>query len=118
QNISQLANSDQTNPMRKTIPILSLIAALSGLTSAVNAQVVVWHDDIDQQPIGVTSATNGYGAVAWNFSGAGYGDPVVCVANDAPDTALQPHGDTNNCAMTFIPDFGTTADNFGLEINW
>jgi hypothetical protein len=93
-------------------------AAIALLPTTTLAQLVVWHDDFDQQPIGANSTDATYGAVAWNFSGAGYGNPVVWVTNDAPDTALQPDGDTNNCAMTFIPDFGGTADNFGLEINW
>lgn len=105
--------------MHKTIP---LIAALCGLTAAANAQTNVWHDDFDQFPVGANSAdttgTNLYGAVAFNFSGGGYGNPYICITNDLQDT-LNGYTGTNNCAMLFDTDPSVYPNplNFGLRIN-
>jgi hypothetical protein len=88
------------------------------LPQGASAQTVVWHDDFDQQPLGANSTGGTYGAVAFNFTSAGYGDPTVIITNDLPDT-LGGYTGTNNCAFTFdtnTNDF-PSALNFGLEIN-
>src|SRR6266568_5608836 len=108
--------------MRKAILRLSLIAVLSGLTIATHAgDIVVWHDDFDQFPVGSNSDDATYGAVAYNFTAAGFGHPRVVITNDLPDTlSLEPsYTHTNNCAFLFETDpvAWTNALNFGLRIN-
>lgn len=110
--------------MKKTFLHISLIAALSGWTIAVDAQTNVWHDDFDQFPIGANSAStnNPYGSVPFNFTAAGVGDPYVCITNDLPDNlpGLEPsYTHTNNCAFTFDTDTNDYPQvlNFGVAIN-
>jgi hypothetical protein len=91
--------------MRKIIPTISLIAALSGLSGTANAQLVVWGDNFN-------SATNPYGGVAWNFSGAGVGNPQVIITNDLPAVPS-----TQNLAFTFDCSSGATL-NFGWETSF
>src|SRR5579871_5637578 len=101
---------------------LSLLAAICGFAMSANAQTNnVWHDDFDQFPIGANSTDGTYGSVPFNFSGAGYGNPVVVITNDMPDTlstdASYTH--TNNCAFIFDtnPSDFPNALNFGVAIN-
>lgn len=101
---------------------LSLIVVLSGMAGAANAQTNFWHDDFDQFPVGANSASNSYGAVAFNFTSADYGHPLVMITNNLPDTlpGLEPsYTHTNNCAFTFItdPSIYPNALNFGLAMN-
>lgn len=108
------------NQMLKTIP---LVAALAGTSLAAKAQTNVWVDDFNTATLfsGTDPGnTNGvYGAVAWNFSGAGYGNPAVVLTNDLPDV-LPGSTDTNNVAFLFDtdPSHYPNALNFGLRINW
>lgn len=102
--------------MRKTLHRLLSIVALGGLTAAANAQIVVWQDDFDQQPVGANSADNTYGRIAYNFAGAGVGNPRVVITNGNSS----PFGNSvNYCA--FIFDSTNTQPplplNFGWDIN-
>lgn len=102
--------------MKKAIPTLSLIAVLNGLTAVSNAQLVIWQDDFDLQPVGANSTDATYGRIAYNFAGAGVGSPLVVITNGAPS----PFGtSTNYCA--FIFDSTNTSPplplNFGWDIN-
>jgi hypothetical protein len=91
------------------------------LPAATSAQTNVWHDDFDQFPIGANSDDGSYGAVAYNFSGTGYGHPFVMITNDLPDTlpGIPGYTHTNNCAFIFDanPADFSGALNFGLRIN-
>ncbi len=102
---------------------MALVGALCGFGTAAHAQsnsIVVWNDDFDQQPVGASS-TNGApfteGAVAYNFSGTGIGNPQITVISNDPDSLGT---ETNEAAFTFdtTPATQGTALNFGLEINW
>ena len=91
-------------------------AALTLLPTETVAQLVVWQDDFDLQPIGANSTDATYGRIAYNFAGAGIGNPVVMITNGTPS----PFGtSTNYCA--FIFDSTNTAPplplNFGWDIN-
>src|SRR5258708_39605281 len=92
--------------MKKRITTITLIAALSCLAASTRAQTNVWHDDFDQFPVGANSDDATYGAVAFNFSGAGYGNPRVSITNDFQDTLpVDPsYTHTNNCAFLFDTD--------------
>jgi hypothetical protein len=107
-----------TPNIRQTLKTVSLIAALGGFSVETYAQTNVWQDDFDQQPIGANSDDGSYGAVSWNFSGAGYGHPYVLITNDLPDT-LDGYTGTNNCAFIFTTDPSVWPNtlNFGLRIN-
>lgn len=104
--------------MKPTLTTTLLLAALAGGTAVAGAQTIVWQDDFDQNPLGANSDDGTYGAVAWNFSGTGYGHPFVMITNDLPDT-LDGFTGTNNCAFVFTTDPGLwpAALNFGLRIN-
>ena len=107
------------NPnMKHPLKTIVLIAALGGLTAAANAQLVVWQDDFDQQPLGANSVDGTYGAVAFNYTSAGYGNPMAVITNDLPDT-LNGYTGTNNCAFLFDTDPNVFPNvlNFGLQIN-
>lgn len=102
--------------MRKTLSRWCAILALSGWTAATQAQLVVWQDDFDLQPVGANSGDATYGRIAYNFAGAGVGNPLVMITNGNPS----PFGtSTNYCA--FIFDSTNTAPplplNFGWDIN-
>jgi hypothetical protein len=108
--------------MNKIIRTLCLTAVLGGLTATANAQLVVWHDDFDQQPVGASSAAATYGRIAYNFAGAGAGNPVVMITNITnPDTLPgdPSYTHTNYCAFMF--DSTNTSPplplNFGWDIN-
>ncbi len=91
--------------MRKIIPAISLVAVLSGLSVTANAQLVVWGDNFN-------SATNPYGGVAWNFSGAGVGNPQVIITNNLPQGT-----NVQNLAFTFDCSSAATL-NFGWETSF
>lgn len=97
-----------------------MAVALSTLTFALKAQTTVWHDDFDQFAIGANSDDGTYGAVAFNFTAAGFGHPRVVITNNNPDTlALDPdYTHSNNCAFIFNtdPTVWTNVLNFGLRI--
>jgi hypothetical protein len=102
--------------MRRGIPTIPLIAMMVGLTVSSQGQLVVWQDDFDLQPVGANSADATYGRIAYNFAGAGVGNPLVMITNGNPS----PFGtSTNYCA--FIFDSTNTAPplplNFGWDIN-
>jgi hypothetical protein len=91
-------------------------AVLTLLPAATQAQLVVWQDDFDLQPVGANTIDATYGRIAYNFSGAGIGNPVVMITNGTPS----PFGvSTNYCA--FIFDSTNTQPplplNFGWDIN-
>src|SRR5579859_7687327 len=93
-------HKNQQHPrMRKTIPMMCLLAAL---TASTRAQTNVWHDDFDQFPVGANSDTNTYGAIAYNFTGAGIGHPLVMITNNLPDNLPgdPSYTHSNNCAFT------------------
>lgn len=101
-----------------------MIAVLSGLTTVANAQIVVWHDDFDQQQVGAGSANTDlpYGRIAYNFAGPGVGNPAVIITNATnPDTLPgdPSYTHTNYCAFAF--DSTNTQPplplNFGWDIN-
>jgi hypothetical protein len=98
--------------------VLTAGSALLMLPPNAAGQTVVWHDDFDQQPLGANSADGTYGAVAFNYTSSGYGDPTVIITNDLPDE-VDGYTGTNNCAFTFNTDTNDypQALNFGLEIN-
>lgn len=108
--------------MRRTISTISLIVVLSGLAAAANAQTNVWHDDFDQFPVGANSGDGTYGRIAYNFAGAGVGNPIVVITNATnPDTIPGDPGYThsNYCAFIFTST-NTTPPlplNFGWDIN-
>lgn len=115
--------------MKRFFNTIPLIAALASMVAVARAQVVVWHDDFDLQPIGANSAdttgTNKYGAVAWNYASGGvagdYGNPIVTITNNNPDNLVgdPSYTHTNNCAFTFTNiTGGASALNFGFELNW
>jgi len=86
------------------------------LPPSASAQSNVWHDDFDLYPVGANSGDGSYGRIAYNFSGAGVGAPIVIITNSTPDTL---GGDTNYAAFIF-----TSANtspplplNFGWDIN-
>lgn len=94
-----------------------IIAALGTLSVAANAaDLVVWQDDFDLQPVGANSADATYGRIAYNFAGAGIGNPIVMITNGTPS----PFGtSTNYCAFIFT---ATNTQpplplNFGWDIN-
>jgi len=97
-----------------------MAVALSTLAFALKAQTTVWHDDFDQFAIGANSDDGTYGAVAFNFTAAGFGHPRVVITNNNPDTlALDPdYTHSNNCAFIFNtdPTVWTNVLNFGLRI--
>lgn len=108
--------------MSKIIPTVSLIAVLSGMTIAANAQVVVWHDDFDQHPVGANSTDNTYGRIAYNFGGSEGANPIVIITNATnPDTLPgdPSYTHTNYCAFIFdstnLPS--GSAYNFGWDVN-
>src|SRR3569833_3785172 len=77
--------------MRRTIQKITMAVALSTLAFALKAQTTVWHDDFDQFAFGANSDDGTYGAVAFNFTAAGFGHPRVVITNNNPDTlALDP----------------------------
>lgn len=91
-------------------------AIITLLPAATQAQLVVWQDDFDLQPAGANSTDATYGRIAYNFAGAGVGNPIVVITNGTPS----PFGtSTNYCA--FIFDSTNTAPplplNFGWDIN-
>ena len=108
--------------MKNPIKILSLIAAVSGITIAANAQiypsnnVVVWHDDFETNAIGANSDDSTYGRMAFNFTG-GQQNPVIVITNDLVtgtniDTGL---ATTHDAAMMFYVTNGISGDlNCGL----
>src|SRR5665213_868711 len=104
--------------MKKILLNISLIAVLSGVTTIATAQTNVWHDDFDQFPVGANSTDGSYGAVAFNYTSAGYGNPFVMITNNNPDT-INGYAGTNNCAFIFDtdPSVYPNALNFGLQIN-
>src|SRR6185312_850123 len=106
--------------MRRTFLKITLAAALSTMAFAVNAQTNVWHDDFDQFPIGANSDDGSYGAVAFNFTAAGFGHPFVMITNNNPDPLPgdPSYTHTNNCAFIFNtdPTVWTNVLNFGLRI--
>jgi hypothetical protein len=106
--------------MRKTLIKLSLAAALTALTFAAHSQTNVWHDDFDQFPVGANSDDSSYGAVAFNFTAAGFGHPFVMITNNNPDTLPgdPSYTHSNNIAFVFNtdPTVWTNALNFGLRI--
>ncbi len=108
--------------MKYMIKTLFLILALSSFAAVANAQsIVVSHDDFNTDGISSNSIAGTFGAVAWNFSGAGFGSPVASVTNDLPDTLVGSYDTQTNCAFTFntTPTVnGGGPLNFGLEINW
>jgi hypothetical protein len=91
--------------MRKIISAISLVAVLSGLIATANAQLVVWEDNFN-------SATNPYGGVAWNFSGAGVGNPQVIITNNSPQGT-----NVQNLAFRFDCSSAATL-NFGWETSF
>lgn len=108
--------------MRNTFSIISLIAVLSTVGIPVRAQVVVWHDDFDQQLVGVNSADGSYGRIAYNFGGSAGANPIVLITNlTNPDTLPgdPSYTHTNYCAFIFdstaLPS--GSAYNFGWDIN-
>src|ERR1035437_3834642 len=111
------------NPLtRACVGVLAIgAAAITLLPTATHAQTNIWHDDFDQQPVGANSDDGSYGAVAFNFTGAGIGHPLVMITNDLPDTLTgdPSYTHTNNCAFlidTDPADFSQTL-NFGWRIN-
>jgi len=103
------------NHMRKTTTkILSLIAVLSGLATATHAQnIIVWQDDFNTTSLLSSNSTAGtFGAVAWNFPGAGVGGPIVICTNDLPGT-----NDAQNCAFIVNITNGVGL-NFGWRSDW
>ena len=101
---------------------LFLISALGGLITAANAQVVVWHDDFDQQVVGANSTDATYGRIAYNFGGSDGANPLVIITNGANPDPLE--GDpsythTNYCAFIFDSTAlaSGSAYNFGWDIN-
>lgn len=102
--------------MRKILQHWFTLVALGGWTVTTSAQLVVWQDDFDLQPVGANSADATYGRIAYNFAGTGIGNPVVMITNGTPS----PFGvSTNYCA--FIFDSTNTQPplplNFGWDIN-
>ena len=111
------------NPLtRACVAVMAIgAAAITLLPTATHAQTNIWHDDFDQQPVGANSDDGSYGAVAFNFTGAGIGHPLVMITNDLPDTLTgdPSYTHTNNCAFlidTDPADFSQTL-NFGWRIN-
>jgi hypothetical protein len=110
--------------IKRTFHYLACAAVLTAGTAllmrppSAAGQTVVWHDDFDQQPLGANSTGGAYGAVAFNYTSSGYGDPMLIITNDLPDT-LDGYSGTNNCAFTFVTDTNDYPEalNFGLEIN-
>ncbi len=103
--------------MRKEIPTLLMIAALSGLAGVTQAQLVVWQDDFDLQSVGANSTDATYGRIAYNFnSDPTAGNPIVVITNGNPS----PFGtSTNYCAFVFTST-NTSPPlplNFGWDIN-
>jgi hypothetical protein len=112
--------------MRKTSLTISLIGAWIALIMTAHAQTNVWHDDFDQWPVGYGSGPNftgpgTYGRIAYDFSGAGAGNPMVVITNGTnPDTLPgdPSYTHSNYCAFIFTstnvfpPNF-----NFGWDIN-
>src|SRR5665213_598811 len=92
--------------MRKTIKSLVLIAALGALTSGSAQTITVCTDDFQ------TSAQGPTGAVAWNYTGSGIGNPEANIVTDNLDGT-----NTQNCAFTFETSSNTVL-NFGLETDW
>src|SRR5450759_2571364 len=96
-------------------------AAITLLPTVTRAQTIVWHDDFDQFPVGANSDDATYGAVAFNFTAAGYGHPLVMITNNLLDTLSgdPSYTHTNNCAFLFDTDpvAWPNALNFGLRIN-
>jgi len=96
-------------------------AVITLLPAAIRAQTVVWHDDFDQFPVGANSDDGSYGAVAFNFTGAGIGHPEVMINNDLPDTLTGDPSFThsNNCAFLVDTDPADYSQilNFGWRIN-
>jgi hypothetical protein len=83
------------------------------MATATHAQqVVVWHDDFNSATLGANSAAATYGAVSWNFQGAGIGNPVVTITNN---NLLGTN--TQNCAFT-VDTTQTNLLNFGWQINY
>lgn len=110
--------------MSRIIRTISLIAALSSLTAAANAQLVVWHDDFDQQQIGAGSANTNfpYGRIAYNFAGPGVGNPMVIITNATnPDTLPGDPGYTHTNYCAFVFDSTNKQPplplNFGWDVN-
>ncbi|MGH7989492.1 MAG: hypothetical protein ACREDS_04755, partial [Limisphaerales bacterium] len=113
----------KTTFFRRThLAVLAIGVAAIAITltpPVTHAQTItVWTDDFDSQPLGATSATNSsqtnlYGAVSWNFSGAGVGNPVVTITNDLPPT-----NGTQNCAFTFVTSATNSPLNFGWETDF
>jgi hypothetical protein len=102
------------------LPIGAAVIML--LPAATRAQIIVWHDDFDQHTNGANSGNNSYGRIAFNYSGAGVGNPLVLITNTShPDTLTgdPSYTHTNYCA--FIFDSTNTAPplplNFGWDIN-
>ncbi|MGA2554694.1 MAG: hypothetical protein ABSG04_00260 [Verrucomicrobiota bacterium] len=99
-----ITNSRKTNPMRKLIQTSLLIAAISVLTTAAHAQLVIAGDNFDADPLG------SYGGVAWNFNGT-VGNPQVMITFDNPEGT-----NTQNCAFTFDTSTGFVSG--GMNLGW
>src|SRR5665213_662881 len=88
------------------------------LPAATRAQTNIWHDDFDQFPVGANSTDGTYGRIAYNFSGAGVGNPIVIITNSNPDTlTVDPsYTHTNYCAYIFTST--NTAPPLPLNFGW
>ena len=109
-------NIQKTTFYRICASVLTAAATMVALPPSASAQSNVWHDDFDLYPVGANSGDGSYGRIAYNFSGAGVGAPIVIITNSTPDTL---GGDTNYAAFIF-----TSANtspplplNFGWDIN-
>ena len=105
---------------RACVAVLAIgAAAIALLPTATRAQTNVWHDDFDQNPVGANSTDGTYGRIAYNFSGAGVGNPIVIITNISnPDTlpGIPGYTHTNYCAFIFTST--NTAPPLPLNFGW
>jgi len=103
--------------MRKSIQTIFLTAVLGGLIASTQAQIVVCHDDFDQNPPGANSIDGTYGRIAYNFGGSAGANPIVIITNTfAADTLAGAPGYTHSNYCAFI--FESTALGSGASYNF
>ena len=91
-------------------------AVITLLPVATHAQnITVWQDDFQNATLFSSNSTAGtFGAVAWNFPGAGVGGPIVICTNDLPGT-----NDAQNCAfIVYITNGIASGYNWGWRTDW